>query len=122
MTTTKEELVNNIKNWLALENEIKVLQKEIKQRREKRKGLTEALVEIMKTNEIDCFDISEGKLIYTKNKVKSGITKQFLMETLKKYFDDNPDVDSDDLGQFILDNRKIDIKENLRHKPNNNKQ
>ena len=121
MTTTKEELVNNIKNWLALENEIKVLQKEIKQRREKRKGLTDALVEIMKTNDIDCFDISEGKLIYTKNNVKSGITKQFLMDMLKKYFDDNPDVDSDDLGQFILDNRKIDIKENLRHKPNNNK-
>lgn len=116
--TTKEELVHNIKNWLSLENEIKVLQKELKERRERRKTLTNSLVEIMKDNEIDCFDISEGKLIYTKNKVKSSISKQYLLETLNKYFDDNPGVDADELGQFILDNRKIDIKENLRHKPN----
>ena len=115
---TKEELVTHIKQWLQLENEIKLLQKEIKTRKDKRKELSGVLVNVMKENEIDCFDVSEGKILYTKNKKKSSISKQFLMETLKQYFSENPNINSDDVGQFILDNRKIDIKENLRHKPN----
>ena len=51
--TTKEELVNNIKAWMQIEDEMKVLQKELKERREKKKLLTATLVDIMKTNEID---------------------------------------------------------------------
>ena len=116
--TTKEELISSIKEWIKLEDEMKLLQSELKNRRLKKKMLSDRLVTVMKDNEIDCFDISEGKLIYTKNKVKSSISKQFLLESLKTYLEDVPGVDSDDLGQFILDNRKIDIKENLRHKPN----
>jgi hypothetical protein len=62
---TKEELVNNIKEWMQIEDEMKVLQKELKERREKKKLLTSTLVDIMKTNEIDCFDMTEGKISYT---------------------------------------------------------
>tara|TARA_B100001540_G_C15568521_1_gene533804 strand:+ start:219 stop:578 length:360 start_codon:yes stop_codon:yes gene_type:complete len=115
---TKEELVTNIKQWLQLENEIKLLQKELKTRKDKRKEISSLLVNVMKENEIDCFDVSEGKILYTKNKTKSSISKQFLMDTLKQYFPEDSNIDPDEVGQFILDNRKIDIKENLRHKPN----
>ena len=58
---TKEELVNNIKEWMQIEDEMKVLQKELKERREKKKLLTSTLVDIMKTNEIDCFGYDRGK-------------------------------------------------------------
>ena len=34
---TKEELVNNIKEWMQIEDEMKVLQKELKERRIKKK-------------------------------------------------------------------------------------
>ena len=115
MTTTKEELVNNIKNWLALENEIKVLQKEIKQRREKRKGLTEALVEIMKTNEIDCFDISEGKLIYTKNKTKAPLSKKHLLASLSIFFKNDPRM-VNELSKHIMETRQEREKENIKRK------
>ena len=33
--TTKDELVNNIKGWIKIDNEMKLLQQELKQRREK---------------------------------------------------------------------------------------
>ena len=40
---------------------MKTLQKELRERREKKKELTNNLVEVMKTNEIDCFNINDGK-------------------------------------------------------------
>ena len=84
--TTKEELVGNIKSWMQVDTEMKLLQKELKDRRLKKKELTESLVEIMKSNEIDCFDITEGKIIYTSSKVKAPLSKKHLMDCLDKYF------------------------------------
>ena len=53
---TKDQLVNHIKEWLSIDEEIKLLKKEIKSRQEKKKNLTSDLVEVMKSNEIDAFD------------------------------------------------------------------
>ena len=66
--SNKEVLINNIKSWIGLDNEIKILQKEIKNRREQKKLLTTELVGVMKTNDIDCWNTGEGKLIYSKTK------------------------------------------------------
>ena len=64
--TEKEDLIDNIKTWIGLDNEIKLLQKEIKNRREQKKLLTSELVNVMKNNDIDCWNTGEGKLIYSK--------------------------------------------------------
>ena len=39
-----EELLENVKSWLNLDNEIKALQKEIKSRRTQKKELTDSLI------------------------------------------------------------------------------
>ena len=70
---TKEHLVNNIKEWIKLDNEISDLKAQVKEKTNKKKGLTENLVTVMKTNKIDCFDINGGALVYKSNKVKKPI-------------------------------------------------
>lgn len=115
---TKETLINNIKEWVQIDSEIKELQKEMKDRREKKKLLTHNLVEIMKTNEIDCFDIKNGKLLYTKSNVKSSLNKDHIMKCLMKYFEKAPNIDASDVTQFILENREIKEKDNIRIKTN----
>ena len=114
--TTKDELVYNIKNWMHVDKEIKLLQKELKERRILKKKLSLSLVEIMKTNEIDCFDLTDGKLIYTKNNVKSALSKKHIEECLSLYFAQNPDIDAEEVSNFILDKRVIKINESIRHK------
>ncbi len=114
--TTKQELVDNIKEYLQVEEEMKVLQKELKGRREKKKMLTTTLVDIMKTNDIDCFDMSEGKITYTKNKVKQPLSKKYLMDCLGKYFEENPDIHADDVTNFVMENRQVKTTEGIRHK------
>ena len=115
--TTKDELVENIKSWINIDNEIKILQKEIKKRREMKKKSTENLVQIMKSNEIDCFDINDGKLIYSKNKIKAPLSKKHLLTSLTKYYQNDKDMASK-ISQFILDTREVKYKETIRRKVN----
>jgi len=114
--TTKDELVENIKSWMKVEQELKLLQKEVKERRLVKKQLSQNLVEIMKTNEIDCFDLKEGKIIYTRNNVKSALSKKHLEESLSQYFAQRPDIDPDEVSNYILEKRTIKVNECIRHK------
>lgn len=113
---TKDVLVKTIKEWIEHDNKIRLLQKEIKEHRSEKKELTDSLLEIMKENEIDCFDINNGKIIYCKNKVKTPLNKKSLLETLEKYFENRPDIDPSEVSNFVLDNREIKIKEIIRRK------
>ena len=115
---TKEELVQSIKDWMRIENEMKALQKELKGRRVEKKRLADDLVSIMKQNEIDCFDLSGGKLMYTKTKVKTALSKKHLIECLEKYFAQDADIKPDEVCEFILDSRPVKENEGIRHKPN----
>jgi len=60
---TKDELITNIKEWIKMDSEITKLQQEIKDRKNKKKQLSEGLMKVMKQNEIDCFDINGGCLV-----------------------------------------------------------
>ena len=114
---TKEELVSSIKEWIKLEDEMKMLQAELKSRRIQKKMLSDKLVDVMKNNEIDCFDMASGKLMYTTNRVKAPLSKKYLLDSLAAYFGENPHIDSADVAEFVLDNREVKIKEGVRHKP-----
>ena len=113
---TKETLVKTIKAWIIHDDEIKVLQKQIKEHRTEKKALTDSLVEVMKENQIDCFDINNGKIIYYKNKVKTPLNKKTLLSTLETYFKNMPSVDPTQVSEFILDSRETKITENIRRK------
>ena len=116
MNNSKEVLVKTIKEWISVDNEMKQIQKHMKVLRDKKKILSESLVSIMKTNEVDCFDISEGKILYTKNNTKSPLSKKHILDCLNNYFAENPTIQPDDVAKYILDNRQTVVKESIRHK------
>jgi len=120
MSSTKEQLVQNVKAWLNVDKEIKKLQNLLKEQKKQKIELTNMLVEIMKTNDIDCFDITGGKIMYTQNRVKSALNKKHLMDCLDKYFANNSSIPTDEIVNFILDNRTINSKESIRLKPAKN--
>jgi hypothetical protein len=112
----KEKLAQNIKGWINTDKEMKRIQKELKELKSQKNIYTDALVEIMKTNEIDCFDINEGKIIYTQNRIKSTINKKHLMTCLEKYFENKPNIEAEDITKFILENREVKTTESIRYK------
>ena len=113
----KEILGQHIKNWLQVDKELQLLQKELKERKKKKNDISAALLQIMKTNEIDCFDINDGKIIYSKNNVKKALNKDHLINCLDKYFVDNPAMKTDEIVKFIMETREVSTKESIRHKP-----
>lgn len=113
MSTNKAELINTIKEWITLDNEIKELNKEIRHRKKKQQEKTKSLMEIMKSNEIDEFDITGGgKLIYSKQTIKKPITKKNLQSILSKYY--NGDISQAiEMNNYIMSNREEVIKETI---------
>ena len=112
---TKEQLINNIKEWIKMDTEINELKAEIKERTIKKKSLTEGLVTTMKTNSIDCFDINGGALVYKKNKIKKQINGKTLLSALQNYYKNDPKT-AEDLTKHILDSREEQIKETIKRK------
>ena len=113
---SKEELVNIIKEWIEIDDMLKQKQKEIKELKGKKKIFTETLLEIMKKNEIDCFDINSGKIVYCKTKSKASINKKNLLESLEKYFEDREDIDITKVRDYLFENRETKLRENIKRK------
>ena len=112
---TKEQLVNNIKEWIKIDTEISQLKSDIKDRTNKKKQLTENLVTVMKTNKIDCFDINGGSLVYKTNKVKKPINGKSLLLALQNYYKTNPIV-ADEIVKHVMDSREEQVKETIKRK------
>jgi hypothetical protein len=69
----------------------------------------------MKTNQIDCFDINDGALVYKKNKVKKPINGKTLLTSLQKYYKTEPLI-AEELTKHIMDSREEQIKETIKRK------
>jgi len=113
----RERLIDNVKQWIDLDEELKLLRKKARQLRENKKDLTSSLVSIMKDNDIDCFDINDGQLIRTTRQVKTPLSKKHLLTSLAKFFQNDPKVVKE-LGGFIMNSRTSKTKEDIRRKIN----
>jgi hypothetical protein len=105
---TKEQLINNIKEWIRIDTEISQLRQEIKERNNKKKSMTENLVNVMKTNDIDCFDINDGALIYKKNKVKKPINSKTLLSSLQNYYKDDKKIAEENANLAMSNDSNLD--------------
>lgn len=108
----KNLLVESIKEWVVLDNEIRELKKQEKTRKSRQCDLSKTLMGIMKSNDIDEFDINKGKIVYKKKNVKKPINKKNLLEILSKYY--NGDLTSaSKLKTYIMDNREETVIETI---------
>jgi len=109
---SKEKLIKTIQEWVKLDNEMRTLKKEISSRKGEQDKITKVLINTMKSNEIDEFNINNGKLSYSNRTVKKPITKKNLLEILSKFYNGNTQQASE-INQFILDNREDVVVEKL---------
>ena len=112
---TKEQLVNNIKEWIKIDTDISELRQKIKEKNALKKTLSSNLVTVMKTNNIDCFDINGGALIYKTSKIKKPINGKFLLSVLQNYYKSEPKI-AEELTKHIMENREEQIKEVIKRK------
>ena len=110
--SNKEQLIQVIKEWVKNDNELRILQHEIRSRNQEKKKITAKLMNIMRNHEIDCFDINDGKILYKKKNIKQSISKSYLLNILSNYYQGDTNK-VNELNTFILAQRKITVKESI---------
>ena len=113
-----DESVLTIKKWLDIESKISQHNTILRELRKEKKQLNKALLDIMKANDIDCFDCNSGQITYIRNNVKRGLNQKVLYELLGNYFTSqnaNPN-EAEKLCKYIQDNRGTEIKETVKLK------
>jgi len=112
MSQTKDVLIKTIKEWVKIDNEIRELQKQQLTRKTEKKKISESLITIMRENEIDCFDINDGQILYNKKSIKKPITKKVLFDILSKYYKGDS-TKAEDMQNYIMENREEVVKESI---------
>jgi hypothetical protein len=110
------ELTLVVKEWMALDAEIRRQTRELKNVREKKTDATRRLVEAMKSQSIDCLNLGERALVYKQRTSKRAITAKSLVKNLTDYFEDS--ATADDVAQYLLNNRaEVTVEEIQRRGP-----
>lgn len=111
----KNKIIELVRRWVLYDNKIKNLQKELASLRKEKKITTENLTGIMKENNIDEFDINNGKLVYTRSKTKAPLSKKHLLNSLNEFYKNDSDMVIE-LTKFIMESRVEVTKDQIKHK------
>jgi hypothetical protein len=87
---------NNIKDWVFLDNKIKIKNKELYELRNQRKNLTENIYSYVETQNLEnaIIEISDGTLKFQQNKSTKPLTYKFIDKCLLDCIGDEDKVKS----------------------------
>jgi hypothetical protein len=88
------------------------LQLELKTRKNMKDILSKQLIDVMKQNEIDTFDINNGTIEYKHKVAKKPLSKKIILNTLNTFFEGDEDKIKG-LHALMNDNREIYTKDNI---------
>jgi hypothetical protein len=76
----------NIKKWVALDNQLKTLNEKTKQLRDDKNNLEEGIMTYVETNKLSnaTVNISDGKLRFVSSKQTAPLTLKYIEECLSK--------------------------------------
>jgi protein subunit release factor B len=114
---TKEQLLNAVKKWVKIDNELRLLQKEVNNRKKEKTQVSKDLMETMRTHQIDSFQLKDGEIMYNKKNVKKPISQKVLLEILSDYYKGDV-LKATEINNFISENRGYTIKETITRKIN----
>jgi hypothetical protein len=117
---TKDQLKDYLRQWVRVENEIGTLSAEIKKRKLIHQQLSASLLSVMRQNEIDCFDLANGRIVYSKTKIKAPLNNGQIKSALTTYYKDDADKAAS-LTEFLLSSRVEKTRESIKMKIPKNK-
>lgn len=110
-----EQLIEIVKQWIEIDEDLKGKQAEVRRLRTKRKELTAMLAKIMEEKNISGFNLNnDSRLVHKKQRVKGGITKKLLTDSLATLFTDEDEVKK--ILDFIMSQRTEKITSNIEKK------
>ena len=108
----KTELVDIVKKWVVLDNQINQLNKTAKQLKIEKKKINVEMMDVMKQNDIDIFDLKDGQIQYKKETKRVALSQKRLLMILSKH----PQLGEEQavaLNEYIYQNREEVVKESI---------
>lgn len=105
-------LVDIVKKWVQLDNQINQLNKSAKQLKNEKKKINFDMMDIMKQNNIDIFDLKDGQIQYKKETKRVALSQKRLFMILSKH----PQLGEEQavaLNDYIYQNREEVVKESI---------
>ena len=112
---TLDQLKQTVREWVKLDNEIRALNKEITNRRNEKKNISKKLVDVMRDNKLDVFDLKDGQLMYVKKNKKKPITQKQLLTLLSTYYKEDVSK-AEEMHTYLMDNREEVVLETIQRK------
>jgi hypothetical protein len=106
-------LPNYLKEWLILEDELKVLANAVKEKK-KRMGILQGLItKTMKGHKLARVNIKSGAILYQNKVTKESMGKRFIVSRLTEYFKGDI-IKATEVYNFLEENRGKKIKDNIK--------
>lgn len=112
---TLDQLKQNVREWVKLDNDIRALNKEITNRRNEKKSISKRLIDVMRDNKLDVFELKDGQLMYVKKNKKKPITQKQLLTLLSSYYKEDVSK-AEEMRNYLLENREEVIEEVIQRK------
>jgi hypothetical protein len=109
----KEILIENVNTWVSLDDEILALQREMRELKKKKTDITNILVDVMRKNNVDSFDMKDQSLLYKKQTIRQPINKKMLLGALQKMYKDE---EVEKIVECVMEQRQVKTKETITRK------
>lgn len=111
------DLKNIVREYVRIDNQMRGLSRELSSCRQEKKKTSAQLVQIMRDNKLDIFQLRDGQLAYVRKNVKKPITQKQLLTILGAYFEGDAEK-ANEVGSFIMENREETTRETIKRKIN----
>ena len=103
------QLINIIREWVIIDNEMRTLKSEILARKKKKNLLSIELNNKMDETDIDIIDINGGRIERVRRKTKKPYTKKMLLNLSAKLYKENTSMENE-LNNFIQSEQEVVVK------------
>lgn len=113
------EFEKSIKEWVKVDDQLKILAKKQKELREKRNTLNDSINYYIETNKLNnsVIKISDGSLKYNSTKNAQPLTFRYIRECLSNCISNEENVEQ--LMDYIKNHREIKVSNELKRYYNN---
>ena len=112
----QQQLPNLIKEWMALEEDLRALSAETREKRKRATTVRGMISNIMKGNRIGQLNISAGAVMTKETKTKVPLTKKYITETLTSFFGGDRKR-AEECAAFLDEHRPLKTNEKLTLSP-----
>jgi len=112
----KAHLPGLIKEWMAMEDEVRSLSAALREKRKRIKTVQGMITEIMRGNKIGQLKFSAGAVVRQTKSTKAPLSKKFLVESLTEFFKGDAEM-AKKCAEFIDGHRPLRSADKLTLQP-----